>query len=185
MHISTYIKQKSYEKIEYQIRRHLVTTVPASIGFLLLLIAPFGTYFLVKHSFADLLFDTSSLVPIVLFVSIYYLSIALFSYTYFVNYYIDLLLITNDRLLHIEQQGIFSRTISEVDLYKIQDITSEITGFFPSLFNYGDLLIQTAGALEKFMIFRVPNPEGLRQTILDLAEADRKFHESASTQPTL
>ncbi len=108
--------------------------------------------------------------------SIYYLSIGIFFYTYFVNYYLDLLIITNDRLLHIEQEGIFARTISEVDLYKIQDITSTIDGFFPSMFNYGDLLIQTAGAVEKFSIVSIPKPESLRQKILDLAEEDRKFH---------
>ena len=69
-------------------------------------------------------------------------------------------------------------TISEVDLYKIQDITSAIDGFIPSIFNYGNMLIQTAGAVEKFIITSVPHPEMLRQAILDLAEADRKFHHS-------
>lgn len=184
MLLSNYIHQKSYERIVFKIRRDLITLVPAIVGFILLLSAPFGTYFLIIKTFPDFLTNPIAFALALLFTSVYYLSVGLFFYTYFVNFYLDLLIITNDRLLHIDQIGLFARTISEVDLYKIQDITSEINGFFPSLFDFGDLLIQTAGAQEKFMIFNVPNPEGLRQTILDLAEEDRKFHSLTPTQPT-
>jgi hypothetical protein len=166
------------------VRRDLITLLPAIFGFILLLAAPFGAYFLFSKIFPSLLTNSITLPLTILFASIYFLSVGLFFYTYFVNFYLDLLIITNDRLLHINQIGMFARSISEVDLYKIQDITSKIDGFFPALFKYGDLLIQTAGTQEKFMIYNVPDPEGLRQIILDLAEEDRKFHSLNSTQPT-
>ena len=86
------------------------------------------------------------------------------------------MIVTNDRLLHIEQEGLFARTISELDLYQVQDVTSEVKGVFPSLFGYGNLLVQTAGAKEVFRMVDIPHPENLRQAILDLAEEDRKFH---------
>jgi hypothetical protein len=61
-----------------------------------------------------------------------------------------------------------------------------VNGFFPSLLNYGSLLIQTAGAVEKFQIDDIPNPEDLRQQILDLAEGDRKFHlANLTTKPII
>ena len=176
MTLSDFIHQKSYEKIAYRLHMHPIVTVPASALALVLLVLPPGIYLFSQRYFPavfenELLFAVSTL-----FASIFYLGIGLFYYTYLVNYYLDLLVITNDRLLHIEQEGIFARTISEVDLYKIQDITSSIEGFLPSMLNYGDLLIQTAGALEKFYITNIPDPEHLRQKILDLAEEDRKFH---------
>ncbi|MBI5729165.1 MAG: PH domain-containing protein [Candidatus Magasanikbacteria bacterium] len=178
MVFTAFIHQKPYEHIVYKVRHHLITLVPAILGFLVLLAIPAVLYLLIVRLFPSLLLGTFSYPLLVLAGSIYCLSIILFFYTYFVSFYLDLLIVTNDRLLHIEQQGLFARTISEVDLYKIQDITSEINGIFPSVFNYGNLLIQTAGALEKFMISSVPHPEMLRQAILDLAEADRKFHNS-------
>lgn len=181
MHLSAYIKQKSYERVEYLVRRDLITLVPAILGFAFLLLAPLATNFLIRHTLPTLLEGAIAPTLIALFIGIYYLSVGLFFYTYFVNFYLDLLIITNDRLLHINQIGLFARTISEVDLYQIQDITSEVHGFAASLFRYGDLIIQTAGALEKFMIYNIPNPEFLRRTILDLAEADRKFHQNPAS----
>lgn len=176
MHLSSFIHQKSYERIEYQIRHHPITLVPAILGFLVLLAVPVALYWFVGNLFPNMLYGSFSYPILVLVASLFYLSTTLFFYTYFVSFYLDLLIVTNDRLLHIQQLGLFARTISEVDLYKIQDITSEIDGVIPSSFNYGNLLIQTAGALEKFLITAIPNPEHLRQAILDLAEEDRKFH---------
>lgn len=176
MILASFIHQKPYEHIVYKVWRHPITLVPVIIGFFVLALIPAVLFFLIVHLFPDLLSGTFSYPLLVLAGSIYYLSIILFFYTYFVSFYLDLLIVTNDRLLHIEQQGLFARTISEFDLYKIQDITSTIDGVIPSFFNYGNLLIQTAGAMEEFKILSVPHPEMLRQSILDLAEADRKFH---------
>lgn len=176
MHLSSFIHQKSYEHIEHEIRRDPITLVPGIVGFLLLLILPTGLGWFLQTNYPSFFFEPVSFSIIILFAALYYLSIGLFFYTFFVTFYLDLLIITNDRLLHIEQHSLFSRTISELDLYKIQDVTSEVYGFIPSLFSYGTLQIQTAGAQEKFILDHIPHPESLRQTILDLAEGDRKHH---------
>lgn len=177
MTLNEFIHQKSYERITYRIRSHFITTVPAILLFLIFLGIPLLFYWLTTTRFApNLQLKPVIILLLALSAGVYYLSIGLFYFTYFVNYYLDLLIITNDRLLHVEQEGLFARTISEVDLYKIQDITSTVNGFFPSMFNYGNLMIQTAGAVEKFIIINIPHPENLRQKILDLAEEDRKFH---------
>lgn len=178
MRLIKFIHQKSYEHIVYQVRRHTITLVPASLGFLVLLAVPVSLWWFTATTYPQLLVGQFSYPILVLAASIYLLSIGLFFYTYFVTFYLNLLVVTNDRLLYIAQQGLFARTISEVDLYKIQDITSEVKGFIASLFNYGNLLIQTAGAMDKFMIKGVPNPEDLRKAIMDLAEEDRKYHAS-------
>ena len=96
----------------------------------------------------------------------------------FLDYYLDTWIITNDRLLNIEQEGVFARTISELDLYKIQDATSEVKGILPSLFGYGNVHIQTAGETKRFELEQVPNPHEVRKLIMDLAEEDRKYHEN-------
>ncbi|OGH69630.1 MAG: hypothetical protein A2754_04205 [Candidatus Magasanikbacteria bacterium RIFCSPHIGHO2_01_FULL_47_8] len=176
MHLTQFIHQKSYEHIVYQMRRHPVTFIPTLIGFLLLLAVPVVVYWLIGRVFPTLLEGSVSYPLVILAGSLFYLSVILFFYTYFITFYLDLLIVTNDRLLHIEQEGLFARTISELDLYQVQDVTSEVKGVFPSLFGYGNLLVQTAGAKEVFRMVDIPHPENLRQAILDLAEEDRKFH---------
>jgi hypothetical protein len=86
--------------------------------------------------------------------------------------------VTNDRMVDIRQISLFARTISEVDLYQIQDVSSEVKGFFASAFNYGNVHLQTAGPVPKFIIYNVPNPDKVRQAIIELASEDKKYHMS-------
>ncbi len=176
MHLTTFIHQKSYEHIVYQVRRDGITFVPGAFVFALLLAVPAVFYFAIVRTYPQLLLGPISYPLLVLAASVYTLSVLIFFYTYFVTFYLDLLVITNDRLLFVKQISLFARTVSEADLYKIQDVTSEVKGVFPSIFHYGRLKIQTAGAQDEFIVENIPNPEGLRQAILDLAEEDRKHH---------
>jgi len=79
-------------------------------------------------------------------------------------------------LVDVRQISLFARTIAEVDLFQIQDVSSEVHGIFHSVFNYGDVYLQTAGPVPKFVLYNVPNPDKLRQAILELASEDKKFH---------
>ncbi|MSU75402.1 MAG: PH domain-containing protein [Candidatus Magasanikbacteria bacterium] len=180
MRLSECIHQKSYERVTRLVRRHFITLVPALVVFALLLTLPVGAAWLLRTVFPSLETSATLLPIIVLFGSGYYIAVLLFFYSYFLDFYLDLLVITNDRLIDMEQVGIFARHTAEVDLYKIQDITSEVKGVFASLFNYGDLLIQTAGAVERFVVEGVPRPDTLRQEILDLATGDRAYHQKTT-----
>jgi uncharacterized membrane protein YdbT with pleckstrin-like domain len=82
--------------------------------------------------------------------------------------------VTNDRILNIEQQGLFSRTVSELDLINIQDVTSEVKGIIPTIFNYGTVHVQTAGEAARFVFEQVPAPERIRQRILEMVTEDKK-----------
>jgi uncharacterized membrane protein YdbT with pleckstrin-like domain len=91
-----------------------------------------------------------------------------------IDYYLDLWLVTNYRVVNVEQHSLFSRTISELDLAKVQDITSEIKGVIPSIFNFGDVHIQTAGEKERFIFEQVPHAHDIRKKILDLVQENQR-----------
>ena len=96
MVITAFIRQKLYEHIVYKVRRHIITLVPAILGFLVLLAIPVALYLLITRLFPELLLGAFSYPLLVLAGSIYYLSVILFFYTYFVSFYLDLLIVTND-----------------------------------------------------------------------------------------
>lgn len=177
MNLNKLFKQKGYEKVEYIVRRHWVTFIPVILFFILLLAIPFGAYLLLLNSANNFLSNPAYYTAGILFISIYYLSVILFFYTYFVAFHLDLWVVTNDRLLDVQQKTLFARTISEVDLYQIQDASSEIHGIFPSLFNYGNITLQTASAVPKFTFRNVANPNKLREAILNLSAEDKRYHE--------
>ena len=90
------------------------------------------------------------------------------------DYYLDVWIITNERIINIEQQGLFSRIISEQRLFRIQDVTSEVTGVLPTIFKYGNVYVQTAAEKERFSFEQIPDPNGVRDIIIKLAEVDRE-----------
>lgn len=173
---SRLINQKTYEHIVYSLRRHFVTFIPAIALFLALLAAPGGLYYIVKTSGWTILENPTAYAFIMMGLSVYLLSICLFFYTYFNTFYLDIWIITNDRLVDVRQNSLFSRTVAELDLYKIQDVTSEVKGVFASLFNYGNVYLQTAGSIPRFVIYNVSDPHYLRQRILELSAADKQYH---------
>lgn len=177
--------QKKYEKTIYVLRRHWNVFIEIILFYCVLGLIPPILYWFFLYNFPDILINvlvSQIILPIIILgVSIYYLSIWLFFFTSFVDYYLDTWTVTNDRIISIDQQGLFARTVSELDLYKIQDVTSETKGFFPTIFSYGNVYIQTAAEKERFIFEQVPNPNEIRQEIIKLMEEDRKYHLSQTT----
>lgn len=177
MIISNLIRQKSYEKIVYMLRRHPVTFLPTIALFLVLTAVPPSVYLLIENLFPHLLAGPIFYPLSVLITSVFYLSIYLFFYAQFIDFYLDLWVVTNDRVVDIEQFGLFSRTISELDLHRIQDVTVEIHGFFPTIFQYGNIIVKTASNNTHIVFRNVRSPNEIRQALIQLAEEDRKYHQ--------
>lgn len=81
------------------------------------------------------------------------------------NYYLDILLITNRRVVDIEQLGLFSRDVAELHLENIVDIHVEIKGFVASFFNYGNLYLQTSSERPQFSMNNVQDPHRVQEMI--------------------
>lgn len=106
--------------------------------------------------------------------SIYFLSIWLFAFLEFTDYYLDTWIITNERIINIEQQGLFNRTASELDLAAVQDTTAEIRGILQTLFTYGQVYVQTAGEKGRFHFKNIDNPERVKELVTRLVEEDKR-----------
>ena len=81
------------------------------------------------------------------------------------NWYNDLYVLTNQRLIDVDQSGLFTRTTSETQLDQIQEIKVEVKGFLESLLGFGKVIIQTAGPKENIVLEVVPNPHGMENMI--------------------
>lgn len=162
------------EKTITIIRRHWIIFLVNILWHLILLLAPVPLVWFLRGYFAEV-FQNEIIFPIIVIIlSIYYLMIWLFSYISFIDLYLDVWIITNKRVVNIEQLGIFSRIESEHRIDKIQDITTEVHGIGATLFNFGDLHVQTAGESQRFIFKQVPQPYYLKKTITALAEQLRQ-----------
>lgn len=85
----------------------------------------------------------------------------------------DIWVVTSQRIIDSTQNGFFNRTVSEISLGNIQDISTVVMGAIATTMNYGDLEVQSAGAEDHFKFRQVPDPQGVKD-IITKAMADFK-----------
>jgi len=162
------------EEVKMIVRRDLFVLFKQILMLMFLIILPLIFFYLMLVTRPGILENQTAYALIVLGTSAYYLFIWLFFFFSFVDYYLDVWIVTNRRIIDIQQRGFFSRVISEQKLFRVQDVTSEVHGFLPTIFKYGDVHIQTAGAKQRFLFHEVPDPNGVRDAIIRLVEHNKK-----------
>jgi len=146
------------EKLILFLRRHPAILAGKWLLFILLGLIPLGIYFFLIYFQPQILRNIIAYAGLLLFASVYYIYILLFFFSAFIDFYLDVWIVTDQRIINIEQKGLFNRVIAEHSLDKIQDVSGEQKGLFQTLFSYGNVHIQTAGEVQRFIFFQVKNP---------------------------
>ncbi|HTM68774.1 MAG TPA: PH domain-containing protein [Candidatus Binatia bacterium] len=76
-------------------------------------------------------------------------------------------IVTSDRVVDVDQRGFFSRTVSEADFDKIQDVSYAIKGMAGTILRFGTIEIQTAGNSTNLELQDVHDPKELHHLITD------------------
>lgn len=105
---------------------------------------------------------------------IFGLSVVIFIAVAWLDFYFDIDIVTNRRVVDVNQNGLFSREISELSLEDVEDVSVHYQGILPTLFNYGDILIQTAGTQSNFMFHNIRSPRDVASIIVDLSEQAKR-----------
>jgi len=177
---SHFPNQKEGEEVLMFIRRHWISAVKIIAAAVFFSIIPVLFYFLINN-YTDYLSGEVFTALGTLFISAYYLFIILYAFGLFIDYYLDVWIVTNQRIINIEQKGLFARVVSEKELERMQDITSEIKGFWATILHYGDVHIQTAGELERFVFKNIPNADEISRKISNLVnEKNKKWKENSA-----
>lgn len=169
---------KEYEKISIILKRHWVTFVPYVALFLLLCAIPVGAYEFIGRYEPQLL--NTQWLPLIFILggSAWYLFALLLFFTHFTDFFLDVWIVTNERVIAILQHGLFARDVSQARLYQVQDVKTTVRGPIQTMLGFGDLRVETAGLGHgDFHFDNIPNPNATARKIMELAEADRKFHE--------
>lgn len=105
-----------------------------------------------------------------LFMQVYTLFLALSLFLIWLIYYLNVQIITDRRIVDVDQVGLFFHEVSELHIENIEDVTSDVSGILGNIFNYGMVYVQTAGSRERFEFDQVPNPGQINKLLLDLYE---------------
>lgn len=157
-----------------RLRRHPIVFLKEITIFLFLMALPPFAVFLANVTDVRLPNDDIIHVLVILGGSVLYLYLVLFIFYSFFLFFLDRWVVTNKHIINIEQQTMFHRTLSKQELARVQDVTAEMNGILQTLFNYGNVSIQTAGEEKHFLFRDVPAPNFVANTILKLVAQTQK-----------
>jgi|CXWL01.1.fsa_nt_gi uncharacterized membrane protein YdbT with pleckstrin-like domain len=108
-------------------------------------------------------------------VGVYWLFIWMAMFGLFINHFLDEWVITNERIIDINQRDFWSRDVSSVLLVRVQDVESDVSGLFHTLFGFGKVTVESAGADSAKTCMRgLSNPRQVRDLIMKEAMRARK-----------
>ncbi len=135
-------------------------------------------------SFPELITNPLGYDIFIVLTSAYFLMLLPFLTVAFIDFYYDLHIVTDHRLVDINQKSLFVREVNELALEEVQDVSSQNTGILRSLFDFGDIVIETAGAeRNKFVFNDVFHPREIASIILDLADQAKQRIEHGAGLP--
>lgn len=164
--------QSANEEIVLLLRQHFITLFPWFVMFLLMVFMPLWLPVIVGVLSIDL-----SLIPMgFMFVGvlIWYLLAFGLSLEKFLNWYFNVYIITTERVIDVDFISLLYKQVSEAQIAKIQDVTYTMGGLARAVFDYGDVIIQTAGELPNFDFMAVPHPDKVAKVISDLKLKDEQ-----------
>lgn len=143
--------QEKDEEVILTLRAHPITLLPWIINGLILFIL----LILLNIVFGSI-FSTAQFFLLNLTLIIFILSYLWFN---FLSYFFNVGIVTNKRVIDVDFSAVIYREVTDANLNNIEDITSKSGGYFQALFDYGNVIIQTAGTAEVNVDFlKIPKP---------------------------
>jgi len=166
--------QKPDEQIKVLVRPFWMAMFWQILTLLLLGIMPIGILLIVGASGTPPFESTAGAITAVSLPA-FYLILATWFFIVWLDFYLDVGIVTNERVVDIDQNGLFKRNIAELDTQMVQDVTSQKQGILQTVFDFGDVIIQTAGERPNFEFNGIHHPdqvvEQVRRSVGGRAEA--------------
>ena len=161
--VISFPEQNHDEEIYLAVRSHWVTNLRWILTSILLLFAPLFFHYLSFLNFLPNQYQFSAIL-------FWYLFTFIFSFENFLDWYFDLFLVTNQRVIDIDFNNLLNKHFAEADLSMIQDVSSSVKGILGTFFNFGDVLVQTASEINQINFEKVPNPEKIIKLLKELRD---------------
>lgn len=167
MHIPLFPGHQPGEHIVMFVHRHrisflipvLIMVTMVALPVLILLVAP------------TLGFDATHSEWIIAGLGAYGLFALSVAFVLWMDYFYDFLILTDRHVVNVEQESLLGRRIAYISLLRVQDASGKTHGLLQSLFNYGTVIIETAGETPDVIQRDVPNPALIAHKTMELHDA--------------
>jgi uncharacterized membrane protein YdbT with pleckstrin-like domain len=161
--------QEKDETVILFLRQHLITLVPWIVIGALLLIAPTILFpLLIKLISSAIQIPVGYVIVGTIF---WYIGSFGLIFSRFLYWFFNIFIVTNERIVDIDFVNLLYKDVSETQVSRIQDISYNAKGIFAAMFNYGNVMIQTAGEVPNFSFELVPKPSAVVEIISDVTKS--------------
>ena len=158
--------QNPGETIILLLRKHFITNFSWIFTGLILIITPI---FLLPFLFLTNIFPANidrDLVTLIILA--WYLFTAGYLFVEFLLWYFTVSIVTDERIVDIDFLTILHKKYAETRISKVEDVTERKGGFIASLFDFGDVIVQTAAKEQVFEFTAAPHAERVVRIINQL-----------------
>lgn len=149
-------------------RRHWFAALAMLIPVSILFLVPFVVLAVIGFSGGLLEFEVWHWDAVIAGCGVFLLFAGFVFMVAWMSFYYDFQIVTDRRIVEIDQHRLFSREISELTYDTIEDIKVSVKGFFGTYLNFGDIEIQTAAEYRNFVLEKVPFPHKIAKVIADI-----------------
>jgi hypothetical protein len=169
-------KVNSQEDLVLVVREDLVIIATKAVGLFLVFLILLASRtlllgFLDKFGIAvfDLIFFGVNAMLILIFSIIFH------------NYYLSIQIVTSERIIDVDQRGLFNREVNTLSIGNIEDVSYKKSGFWGTLLDFGNVVVQTAGnsgegiggKINGFVFDNVPNPGYVSTAVMTIFQKDQ------------
>lgn len=149
------------EKIILLLRRHPITNVKWMVIAGLMMFAPTVLIVFPIIDFLSVEFRIVSILG-------WYLVTSAYIIESFLGWFFNVNIITDERIIDIDFHNLIYKEVSDANIDQIQDVTYKMGGAIRTVFNYGEILVQTAAETPNFEFSAVPKPDKVAKILQEL-----------------
>lgn len=86
----------------------------------------------------------------------------------FLSWFFNVYIVTDERIIDVDFHSVIYYNVSSAKIENIEDVTTKTVGPLAAIFNFGSILIQTAGEKNQFEFEHVPQPAKITKLLNEL-----------------
>ncbi len=149
------IALESNEELYLVVRKHWIILVKAGLLLTVLSGVLFGVFFIAEFAGIPILFTITTILGIAM-LGLQYI------FVQWVNDELDLLIVTNRRIISYDQVKFLDRKMSQTTIDLVQEVNASTSWLLGNILHYGNLMVKTAsdssGDLSDFNMHQIPEP---------------------------
>ncbi len=149
------------EHVILLVRRHIINNVGWMLLVVLMIFAPSVLRTFPLLSFLPGRFQLAAIL-------FWYLLTMAIAIQGFLSWFFSVNIITNKRVIDIDFINLIYRKITDAEIDHIEDATVQMGSVIRTIFDYGDVIIQTAAEIPEIDFWAVPHPDRINKILSDI-----------------